>query len=117
MLILTRRVGEALHIGEQVVVKVLSVRGGQVRLGIDAPREIKVNRDEVVNPRSKQQERRPEPRQRPEESTAETAPSAEAEAEVKAEETAAPEEAAAPEEVPESAAESLPEENTDEEST
>ena len=115
MLILTRRVGEALHIGEQVVVKVLSVRGGQVRLGIDAPREIKVNRDEVVNPRSKQQERRPEPRQRPEESTAETAPSAEAE--VKAEETAAPEEAAAPEEVPESAAESVPEENTDEERT
>lgn len=58
MLILTRRVGEALHIGEQVVVKVLSVRGGQVRLGIDAPREVKVNRDEVVNPRNKQRDRR-----------------------------------------------------------
>ena len=58
MLILTRRVGESVHIGEQVMVKVLSVRGSQVRLGIDAPREIKVNRDEVVNPRPKQSVKR-----------------------------------------------------------
>lgn len=50
MLILTRRVGESVHIGDQVKVKVLTVRGNQVRLGIDAPREIKVNRDEVLNP-------------------------------------------------------------------
>lgn len=59
MLILTRRVGESVHIGEQVLVKVLSVRGSQVRLGIDAPREIKVNRDEVVNPRSKREVSQP----------------------------------------------------------
>ena len=44
-----------MHIGDQVKVKVLSVRGNQVRLGIDAPREIKVNRDEVVNPRIKEE--------------------------------------------------------------
>ena len=49
MLILTRRIGESVLIGDQVKVKVLSVRGNQVRLGIDAPREIRVNRDEVVD--------------------------------------------------------------------
>lgn len=55
MLILTRRVGESVHIGDQVTVKVLTVRGNQVRLGIDAPREIKVNRDEVLNPHVKEE--------------------------------------------------------------
>ncbi len=50
MLILTRRLGESVLIGDQIRVKVLSVRGAQVRLGIDAPREIQVNRDEVLEP-------------------------------------------------------------------
>ena len=59
MLILTRRVGESVHIGDQVKVKVLTVRGNQVRLGIDAPREIKVNRDEVLNPRVKDERKGP----------------------------------------------------------
>jgi len=50
MLILTRRLGESVLIGDQIRVKVLSVRGAQVRLGIDAPRDVQVNRDEVVDP-------------------------------------------------------------------
>ncbi len=59
MLILTRRVGESVHIGDQVKVKVLTVRGNQVRLGIDAPREIQVNRDEVLNPRVRDERKGP----------------------------------------------------------
>jgi len=47
MLILTRRAGERLIIGEDISITVLSVKGNQVRIGIDAPAEIKVHRDEV----------------------------------------------------------------------
>ncbi|MDQ6989683.1 MAG: carbon storage regulator CsrA [Mariprofundaceae bacterium] len=47
MLILTRKTGETITIGEKIQVKVLSIKGGQVRIGIDAPREINVNREEV----------------------------------------------------------------------
>ena len=47
MLILTRRVGEKLIIGEDVTVTVLSVKGNQVRIGIDAPRDVAVNREEI----------------------------------------------------------------------
>lgn len=47
MLILTRRVGEKLVIGENVTVTVLSVKGNQVRVGIDAPRDVAVNREEI----------------------------------------------------------------------
>ena len=47
MLILTRRVGEKLIIGEDVTVTVLSLKGSQVRIGIDAPRHIAVNREEI----------------------------------------------------------------------
>ncbi|CAA0091678.1 Translational regulator CsrA [BD1-7 clade bacterium] len=47
MLILTRRVQEALVIGENVTVTVLSVKGNQVRLGIDAPADVKVHREEI----------------------------------------------------------------------
>jgi len=47
MLILTRRVSEKLIIGENVTVTVLSVKGNQVRIGIDAPRDVSVNREEV----------------------------------------------------------------------
>lgn len=47
MLILTRKAGETITIGDNIQVKVLSIKGGQVRIGIDAPREINVNREEV----------------------------------------------------------------------
>ena len=47
MLILTRRVGESLVIGDDVNVTVLGVRGNQVRLGVDAPKEVAVHREEI----------------------------------------------------------------------
>jgi len=48
MLVLSRRVGEQLMIGDDIVVTVLEVRSDGVRLGIDAPRSISVNRAEVI---------------------------------------------------------------------
>ena len=47
MLILTRRVGEALMIGNDISVTVLSVKGNQVRIGVDAPKEVAVHREEI----------------------------------------------------------------------
>jgi carbon storage regulator len=47
MLILTRRVGETIMIGEDVKVTVLGVKGNQVRVGIDAPKEVAVHREEI----------------------------------------------------------------------
>jgi carbon storage regulator len=47
MLILTRRVGETLIIGDDVSVAVLGVKGNQVRLGVDAPKEVSVHREEI----------------------------------------------------------------------
>ena len=47
MLILTRRVGEKLIIGENVTVTVLGVKGHQVRIGIEAPRDVQVHREEI----------------------------------------------------------------------
>ena len=47
MLILTRRVGETLMIGDDVSVTVLGVKGNQVRIGVNAPREVSVHREEI----------------------------------------------------------------------
>ena len=47
MLILTRRVGETLMIGDSVSVTVLGAKGSQIRLGVNAPREVSVHREEI----------------------------------------------------------------------
>jgi carbon storage regulator len=47
MLILTRRVGETLMIGDEVTVTVLGVRGNQVRIGVSAPKDVTVHREEI----------------------------------------------------------------------
>jgi len=47
MLILTRRVSETICIGEDVRITVLGIRGNQIRLGIDAPKEVPVHREEL----------------------------------------------------------------------
>lgn len=49
MLILTRRVGETLIIGDDVVITVLGVKGNQVRIGINAPKDVSIHREEIYN--------------------------------------------------------------------
>ena len=49
MLILTRRVGESLRIGDDVSVTVLGIKGSQVRLGVNAPKSVSVHREEVYD--------------------------------------------------------------------
>ena len=47
MLTLTRRVGESLIIGDNIVINILGVKGNQIRIGVNAPKEISVHREEI----------------------------------------------------------------------
>ena len=55
MLVLTRRVGEAVKLGEEITVRILGISGGQIRMGFDAPKETNIVRTELLEgPKARQ---------------------------------------------------------------
>lgn len=62
MLILTRRISEAIIIGDNITVTVLGIKGHQVRLGIDAPKNVSIHREEIFQKIQRQKERNHEQR-------------------------------------------------------
>jgi carbon storage regulator len=61
MLILTRRIGEVLRIGDDVSITILGVKGNQVRIGIDAPKDVAVHREEIYQRIKREQAQSLEP--------------------------------------------------------
>lgn len=59
MLILTRRVSEALIIGDDITITVLGIKGHQVRLGINAPKEVSIHREEVYQRIQQEKQKHP----------------------------------------------------------
>lgn len=56
MLLLTRRIGESVVIGEGVEVRVMNIQGGQVRLGIDAPLDVQILRSELLDRKKRRED-------------------------------------------------------------
>ena len=61
MLILTRRVGETLMVGDEVTITVLGVKGNQVRIGVNAPKDVAVHREEIYQRIQKEKDPEPSP--------------------------------------------------------
>jgi carbon storage regulator len=54
MLVLTRKIGERILIGDTITVRVLEVRGSQVRLGVEAPADVRIYREEIYRPQAEE---------------------------------------------------------------
>jgi len=77
MLILTRRVGETIVIGDDVIVTVLGIKGNQVRIGVNAPKDVSVHREEIYQRIQQEKNTAPAPAPAPEKAKpAETAAAA-----------------------------------------
>jgi carbon storage regulator len=55
MLILTRKSGQSVHIGDEIKITIVEVKGNQVRIGVDAPRNVTVHREEIYRANNKKE--------------------------------------------------------------